>query len=851
MNLSFLQRIGTVCYVFRLGTLPRTRPHKLGIIFIRFCHELSSSITYNSTLTTLAGLVFASMAGSAQIPPPQILVPPPSSKPSAAQPNQRIRVPRPNAPPPGEWNVSAVSQTTDGPWWRLRGHAELENAVMVFRADEIDYNKDTGEALARGNVYFEQFDHNEKIWADHLEYNTETERGKFYDVRGTTAPRIDTRPGMLTSTNPYYFQGDWAERAGDHYILYNGFLTNCKMPNPWWRLKGPRFNVAPGESARAYRTVFLLRKFPLFYTPFFYKSLEKVPRRSGFLMPNIGNSSLRGKMIGEGFFWAINRSYDATYRIQDFTERGFAHHLEVRGKPTQRADFDAIVFGVQDRGLPQPNGPPIKQGGFTAYMAGKADLEDGFYARADFNYLSSFTFREAFSDSFNEAVFSEVNSVGFIGKDWSTYSFDTVAARMEDFQSAEIPNPTTGQMQTNAVVIRKLPEVDLTSRDRRIWDNLPIWYSFDSSGGLMSRSLPYFENNQLIDRYATDFLSSRLDVAPRVSTAFRWKDFHLVPSFTLDETFYGESQTPYQDRYRVVSSDLLRSARKFRLDLIPPSFERIFDRKTFLGDKLKHVIEPRITYQYVSGVGQDFNNVIRYDELDLLSNTNQAVFSLTNRLYAKRGNDVTEIFTWELSQARFFDPTFGGAIVPGQRNVLLSQIELTPFTFLSGPRNYSPIISVLRATPKTGLSFEWEADYDPLQHGIVDSTASVDWRNGPYFVSVGHNDVNRDPSLTCGLILITNPASCSPNANQLRTAFGLGNQTRRGWNAAFVGIYDYRRSILQYSIIQVTYNTDCCGFSMQFRRFAFGTRNENQYVFAFAVANLGSFGNLKRQERLF
>jgi LPS-assembly protein len=50
---------------------------------------------------------------------------------------------------------------------------------------------------------------------------------------------------------------------------------------------------------------------------------------------------------------------------------------------------------------------------------------------------------------------------------------------------------------------------------------------------------------------------------------------------------------------------------------------------------------------------------------------------------------------------------------------------------------------------------------------------------------------------------------------------------------------------------QVTYNTDCCGWSVQYRRFGFGNRNENQYRFAFAVANIGSFGTLKRQERLF
>jgi LPS-assembly protein len=313
----------------------------------------------------------------------------------------------------------------------------------------------------------------------------------------------------------------------------------------------------------------------------------------------------------------------------------------------------------------------------------------------------------------------------------------------------------------------------------------------------------------------------------------------LVPSFTVDETFYGQTQGPYELGFlRVLPGTFLRSAREFKLDPVAPSFSRVFDRKSWLGDKLKHVIEPRATYEYVTGIGQDFNKIIRFDETDLLSNTNQVTFSLTNRLYAKRGDDVSEVFTWELSQARYFDPTFGGAIVPGQRNVLLSQLDLTTFTFLDGPRNYSPIVSALRAQPKWNIGFEWRTDYDPAHHGIVASTASADWRKGAYFISVGHNEAHSESYLL-------------PSENQMRASFGVGNQTRRGWNAAFVAIYDYKQGILEYAIMQATYNTDCCGFSVQFARLDFGSRNENQYRFAFAVANLGSFGTLKRQERLF
>jgi LPS-assembly protein len=85
----------------------------------------------------------------------------------------------------------------------------------------------------------------------------------------------------------------------------------------------------------------------------------------------------------------------------------------------------------------------------------------------------------------------------------------------------------------------------------------------------------------------------------------------------------------------------------------------------------------------------------------------------------------------------------------------------------------------------------------------------------------------------------------------MRMQLGFGDTNKRGWNAGFTAIYDYRLGIMQFATTQVTYNTDCCGLSVQFRRFSFGTRNENQFRVAFAIANIGSFGTLKKQERLF
>jgi LPS-assembly protein len=240
----------------------------------------------------------------------------------------------------------------------------------------------------------------------------------------------------------------------------------------------------------------------------------------------------------------------------------------------------------------------------------------------------------------------------------------------------------------------------------------------------------------------------------------------------------------------------------------------------------------------VSGI-DDFNRYIRFDETELLSNTNEIEYSLVNRLYVKRkSGQVDEILSWRVAQQRYFDPTFGGAIIPGQRNVVLSTEMLTGYTFLDGPRNYSPVSSVLRISPDYRLGLEWRTDYDPLRGNIVNSGFTADGRFSRYFLSLGHNQVHSSSVL-------------SPNANQFRGLLGFGQENKRGWNSAFSAIYDYRLGIMQYATTQITYNSDCCGLSVQFRRFAFGTRNENQFRVAFAVANIGSFGTLKRQERIF
>jgi LPS-assembly protein len=91
----------------------------------------------------------------------------------------------------------------------------------------------------------------------------------------------------------------------------------------------------------------------------------------------------------------------------------------------------------------------------------------------------------------------------------------------------------------------------------------------------------------------------------------------------------------------------------------------------------------------------------------------------------------------------------------------------------------------------------------------------------------------------------------TPSANQVFAIFGFGQENRRGWSTGSLVLYDFARSVSIFNQFQVTYNTDCCGWSVQYRRLGIGIRNENQFRVAFAIANIGSFGTLRRQERIF
>ena len=119
------------------------------------------------------------------------------------------------------------------------------------------------------------------------------------------------------------------------------------------------------------------------------------------------------------------------------------------------------------------------------------------------------------------------------------------------------------------------------------------------------------------------------------------------------------------------------------------------------------------------GVNQ-FDHFIRFDEDETLTDTNEFMYSITQRLFHRTGDgQADELVSWKIAQKYYFDPTFNGALVPGTRNVFQALDSITPFAFADEPRHFSPIDSDLRITPGGAYDAEVRLDYDTVRHKIT------------------------------------------------------------------------------------------------------------------------------------
>ncbi len=428
--------------------------------------------------------------------------------------------------------------------------------------------------------------------------------------------------------------------------------------------------------------------------------------------------------------------------------------------------------------------------------------------------------------------------MGFLTNNFQGFSVNFAADGYKNFLNA--------QPQVSADV-RSAPEARFSSVDQAPWKSLPIYFGGEAFSGAVHRD----DENLLTDPVTgvqtvqsgivTPAFVERSEIAPRVVVPLHWGAWlGATTSFTARLTSYSSQLVAGSD----VNSPLSRSTGEVNVDLRPPTLERVWGTGS---GKWKHTIDPEIEYNFVGGV-HEYNRFVLFDEDETLTDTNDFVYSVTQRLFHRRGDaQANELVSWKIAQAYYFDPTFGGALVPGTRNVFQALDEITPFAFADEPRRFSPINSDLIVSPGGIYDAEIRFDYDTVRRRITTAEALLKIRPTENFnFSVAQFSIDNTA------ILPPNNAVLQPAENQFRFQAGYGAPNRRGWSAGAGVGYDVKQNILQNEFVEISYNGNCCGLSIEYRRLSLGEiRTENQFRVSLNIANIGTFGNLRREEKLF
>jgi LPS-assembly protein len=504
------------------------------------------------------------------------------------------------------------------------------------------------------------------------------------------------------------------------------------------------------------------------------------------------------------------------------------------------------------------------QGGSSFYIDAVHYFPNGFLAAADVNVTSNLAFRQIFSDSIQQAISPEERSQVFINKDYHAYSFN--------FRL----NSQATSLQNSQIRIRELPSVSLDRRPSPLhwFKNVPVYYSFESAVEGVSRKET--AGDPVAFRIAvggapiiTPSIVQRFDLHPNISLPLNFAGWSVTATAGVRATYYSNSLDPVTRL--VLSRDVVRGYGEFELDVRPPALARNF-RRSDGSVWFRHVIEPYLIYRRIAGI-DNFDQIIRFDSIDAIADTNEIEFGVANRFFTKRSTDTVtkkgeraargkktplasqpwETLSITLRAKYFFDPYFGGALIPGRRNQLYPIDTFSGFSYGAVPRRFSPLHVDVRYRPSEHLFADFRTDLDTNGGGLRDMAATF--------------GLNRALIQAFSTFYYTRAVNLVPGLQQFADARGLEPGTLRGsqWSPSiFLGnrekglfgglslFFDFQnhpfagsnRSLIS-STATIGYNWKCCAVTAQDFTFNVGLRNENRFVFAFRLNGIGTFGTEK------
>ena len=706
-----------------------------------------------------------------------------------------------------------------------KNHGKLKGAVACKRgdsevfADELEYWMDTRLVVLTGSVTLR--DKSAQISADSAEFNTETKLGTFHNASGFAMVAEKATHNQMGGQEPdVYFYGDLIEKIGeDTYRITRGGFTTCVQPTPRWQITSGSTTLRVDHYAFLKNALVKAKGVPVFYLPAIFYPIQKDDRATGFLMPTYGTSSYKGRTFSEAFFWAINRSQDATFLYDYYSKRGQGAGVEYRSAAPGSTGF-LSVYGLAERATTtqstdgsQTVTPPTQSYQVRGNLS--QALGRRWSARGRVDYFTDIKTQQAYNTNIFDSSRSTRMYGGSISGSVAGLSVNGNYDHTEYFSGA-----------TDRTLTGNAPRVTVNRNESPLFGT-PIYFSMGGEYASLLRQTQ-------VAGVVSDRGLTRLDVMPTIRMPFTKLQFLTVnTSVAWRGTYWTRSQLP-GDSSVVVNQPISRSYFDAQARVTGPVFSRVWATpNNGYAEKWKHSVEPYFTVERVTMVN-NFDQIVQLDATDyVLGGTTRVDYGIANRVLAKRkgggGSSAREILGFSIGQTYYSDDR-------------ASQYDPNYSTSFSGsaPTKLSPIRLVLRAAPTGEVNGTFRMEYDANQ-GLVQS-----------MVADGQVRLAEGLRVSAGFSQrrLTSILDIVPKLDNYVQATATYRSPSNRIGGTYSFNYDLGRNTLLTSRIIGSYNVQCCGFAVEYQTYNFpqGTAGfpvakDRRFNFSFTLSGLGTFSN--------
>jgi LPS-assembly protein len=619
------------------------------------------------------------------------------------------------------------------------------NRPWRLEADEINYDQNSDEYSARGNVLI--YKGNIKLLADFVRFDHKNMQAyaegdvlftNGEDILSGTSMEMDleNRIGsvedgyLFLKENNFHLTGKLIKKIGEKtYTIDEASLTTCDGENPDWKITGKKVKIKEDGEGTAQHATMWAKKMPVMYTPYFYYPARK-KRQTGFLLPEAGISDRWGIYYNQPFFWAIDESSDATFYGQYMDKRGLRPGVEYRYYLDDWSKGAWMVDGLLDKKVDDGIGNASQEWGFED---GGTDIlrknKDRYWLRGSHHQQMPWGVRAKLDvDIVSDQDYTREFRTGYMGwKDSKDFFEDTFSLDLDDYNDPIRTNQLNFNKSWPLYSLNAQLRYDLDSTIRNSHEPddtlqlLPV-IKFD---GIKQRiaTTPFFFNlnSQYVYYWSQDAdRTQRIDAHPRLYLPFQVRPFiNIEPSVGVRGTLWRpdmqESGSDDKNWYH-------RELYDTRLDLFSELYG-VYHTEGKTIKAIKHSIRPRIIHDYIPDVDQD--DLPNFDFIDRIDDVNLLTYSLTNTLTSKTRKTGSFDISHRIDQtkATLIDSAADYSYNDFLRFELEQSYDINEAKEKNPDRPFSPLGARLDLVPGKYIALEatalWSVyDYQFLSHNL-------------------------------------------------------------------------------------------------------------------------------------